>query len=146
MVTSHLTVYQYKNREMKILYILLVFILVSSCSKESSFGPEFESFVGEWKNINGDLPITITIKKNGQVKVLKSIERGISFRANYLSSDTIEASTSKQYTLSKDKEIKDNYYLKFVKNPNHDTLVFRVGTLIMNSASMYDDDIKFIKD
>ena len=124
---------------------VLLFTLLG-CRKDPSFGPEFESFVGEWKNINGDLPITITIKKNGQVKVLKSIERGISFRANYLSSDTIEASTSKQYTLSKDKVINDNYYLKFVKNPNHDTLVFRVGTLIMNSASMYDDDIKFIKD
>lgn len=132
---------------MKVFVSTLVLLLVFSCQKDSiDLGPDYHNLIGHWKNINGDLPITITIKKNGQVKVLKSIERGISFRANYLSSDTIEASTSKQYTLSKDKEINDNYYLKFVKNPNHDTLVFRVGTLIMNSASMYDDDIKFIKD
>ena len=127
-----------------ILMLLLYLVFLLSCSKTNHLGSEFKTFVGTWKNINGDLPITIIIDENGKVQVLKSVERGVEFRAHYFRKDSIEESVYFQYTLSKEKVIRDHKYLKFSKTPNNDTLIFDVGTLIESSNSMYQSEIKFV--
>lgn len=129
-----------------IIQFLLISVVVFACNKSSTLGSDFTYFVGTWKNMNGDVPVTIEIHNNGRIIVHKSIERGIDFKARFFWKDSIEQSDYEQYLLSKDEQIENKNYLIFKKHPNEDTLFFLTGTLIENSVAMYGEEIKFIRD
>lgn len=133
---------------MKIVYLYFVILIVGSCSKDTNnLGSDFEKLVGTWRNIEGDLPIQILIRKNGKIEVLKSIERGYKFRANYYICDTTGNSSGlNTYLLSENANGIEGRKMVFLAKPNLDTIQIETGTLIVNNIAQYVSVMNFTKE
>ncbi|MES2798609.1 MAG: hypothetical protein V4638_01215 [Bacteroidota bacterium] len=58
-------------------WLLVVFIVMFhiSCQKEHNLGEDFNRLVGNWKSVEGDDLISMTVEKSGKINLYKSFER-----------------------------------------------------------------------
>ena len=65
-------------------WLLLFFF--TSCKKEKDLGPLYESFIGTWRPVYGDVGDYIEFTKNGHFIYSRGTERQVDFKVNTLKS------------------------------------------------------------
>jgi hypothetical protein len=112
--------------------ILIFFMcfLINACQKEKISVPNY--LIGEWKNIDGLEQIRLIIENNGKIVLMRSAERGFSFKVKKIEKTTIFSIVNFSFYDSK-KSYNDGNNVKFSishKIDNFDTIRFNSGVFI----------------
>lgn len=65
-----------------IILAAIILIVIFSCKKEKDLGPLYESFIGTWRPVYGDVGDYIEFTKNGHFIYSRGTERQVDFRMN----------------------------------------------------------------
>ena len=124
-------------------------MILFSCKKQAvDIGPDFDRIIGQWKSVNGDERVYITVKKNGVINISKATQRNKKFKITQLIDEpNVHVNSGMEwkakFCFNESDLGKSIYY--FHKEGNEDSIIFYIGDYVENFSFINKDQF-FVRD